>query len=845
MFLHNLKNKNPFLWTKGVFYDKINIMKFNRLKYKFLISFLTLLLSCLTFSFLLLQDDLTVHANNTDTERILPISVLENYPLTSPVNAYIDDEIVAIIQADNSLVIYQNEKFTKLTSTDKNFTSLKQVERFSDGELIVSDNGSVYRVNLNTYNVSLLTLGSELIGCTSFDFNGEYLVTTYGVKAFFYEVSGGNIVKMLPPLENVTDTTIAVNSTSVFYVSNNKIYSRDFNDFQTEREVFPVSPSKIIATDQFIFYILDGNVYRLNLDGSRTEMLAFPESHYDLGKIQTATDIAMRNGKLLVTDKENDSIQEFEIVENRLLFTGFAIANGKTAYNRIANAKSVEKYGSTVAVLQDYKITLFDTNVADYNEQTYTNLLIGQAPDFFAYSGQTIFGAQKDGSAFILDIKTGEKTPVTLSTDVVDVCFRCNYYYALTSSSTSSTVYKINQQGEVVNEKNYTQHFNVFEVDVSNNYYFADDYSIYKDNGENLSFYSSSFQNVIKKLASDLSGELYVLGASSIFTLNFDSATPNAHPYPIGVTPIDFCMSIDDASVYLLEKGKESLYQTSALENVAISSITIPNDFTLSGQSADENNLKVYTVTDGANTFSVNIINNGFEYVSTLNSATDYLFIEEITLKQNCTLYLLADRNGLTVVNKNDCSEKTLTSSVAPSKAFTATTVHAYYLPLITMEMEYAIDNNGSKLLLDKKVEITPLNSYTIFDTDFYFAKIIVDGNEINCFIPVNFTVEILSEDKEFSHFVIKSINATALYSNKEMTDKILDLPKSQVRIYEDDGTVAKITYLSGEQWIEGYISSQSIIDTSKNAVRNVLIVLAVITSLCGTASFFLLKKFR
>ena len=161
------------------------------------------------------------------------------------------------------------------------------------------------------------------------------------------------------------------------------------------------------------------------------------------------------------------------------------------------------------------------------------------------------------------------------------------------------------------------------------------------------------------------------------------------------------------------------------------------------------------------------------------------------------------------------------------------------------MEMEYAIDHNGSKLLLDKKVEITPLNSYTIFDTDFYFAKIIVEGNEINCFIPVNFTVEILSEDKEFSNFVIKSINATALYSDKEMTDKILDLPKSQVRIYEDDGTVAKITYLNGEQWIEGYISSKSIIDTSKNAVRNVLIVLAVITSLCGTASFFLLKKFR
>ncbi len=820
-------------------------MKFIRKKYKFLITILTLFLSCLTFSFLLLQEDLSVRANNTDTERILPISVLENYSLSSPVNTYIDDEIVAIIQADNSLIVYQNKKFTKLTSSNKNFTSLKQVERFSDSELIVSDNGSVYRVNLNTYDVSLLTLGAELIGCTSFDFNGEYLVTAYGVKAFFYEVANGNIVKMLPPLENVTDTTIAVNSTSVFYVSNNKIYSRDFNDFQTEREVFPVSPSKIVATDQFIFYILDGNVYRLNLDGSRTEMLAFPESQYDLGKIQTATDIAMRNGNIVVMDKQNDSIQEFEIVENRLFFTGFAIANGKTAYNRIANAKSVEKYGTTVAVLQDYKITLFDTNVVDYNEQTYTNLLIGEAPDFFAYSGQSIFGANQDGSAFILDIKTGEKTEVTLTTDVVDVCFKCNYYYALTSSLTSSTLYKINQQGEVVDEKNYTQHFNVFDVDVFNNYYFADNYSIYKDNGDSLAFISSSFGNVIKKIASDLSGELYVLGTASIFTLTFDSATINPHPYSLGATPIDFCMSIDDASVYFLEKDKEFLYKTSALENVAIPSVVIPNDFNLSGQSADENNLKVYTVPDDANAFSVNLIDNKFEYVNTLNTASDYLFIEEISLKQNCTIYLLADGNGLKIVNKNDCTEKTPTPNTAPAKAYTTTTVHAYYLPIITIEMEYAIDNNDLKLLLDKYVEITPLSTYNIFDTDFYYARLLVDGSEINCFIPVNFTVEVLAENKEFTPFVIKSINATTLYSNVEMTDKLLDLPKCEVRVYEDNGTVSKITYFSGEQWVEGYISSQSIIDTSKNAIRNVLIVLAVITSLCGTASFFLLKKFK
>ena len=57
------------------------------------------------------------------------------------------------------------------------------------------------------------------------------------------------------------------------------------------------------------------------------------------------------NSVLLVTDKEHDCIQEFIIEDDTLSFTGLAIAKNKTAYNRIAKAKSVEKFGKTSAIL--------------------------------------------------------------------------------------------------------------------------------------------------------------------------------------------------------------------------------------------------------------------------------------------------------------------------------------------------------------------------------------------------------------------------------------------------------------------------------------------------------------
>ncbi len=818
-------------------------MKSNGIFYKILITLLLASTLFISVGAISLTNE-KVLAATPNPERILPISTLESYELSSPVNVYADDKIVAIIQGDNSLVVYKDGNFTRPTGANKNFTSLKQVKKFSENELIVSDNGSVYRVNVNTLNVSLLTFGTELIGCTSFDFNGKYLVTSYGVKAFFYEVDSGNIVSMpFTPLESVTDTTIAVNDTSVFYVSNNKLYSRDFIDFDVVNEVYSVAPSKIVATNEYLFYILDGRIYRLALDGSGTDLLTFPDSDYDLGKVTTPTDLTIYRGNVLVTDKENDCVQEFKIEGEKLTYTGFAIAKGKTAYNRIANAKSVEKFGETVAVLQDYKITLLNANTTDYETSSYKNLRVGKAPDFFAFSGKNVFGANKNGDAFILDVNTEEEIAVSLTETVKDVCFRCDYYYALTTTSSSSTVSKINYiTGEIVSTVTYNQVFNALEVDVFNNYYLTNAQNIYKDDGSGLTPYATSYGAT--KMITDLAGELYICNGSSIFTIVFNGINIYPYEWDIGITSVkDFAISIDEGSAYVIKNGEEYLYKTFDLKNVAISSIKTPQDFALSGNSSSLDNLKTFTAKESANLFSVSLSNGGFTYNDLANAETNYLFIDDITVNGKLTVYVLANLDGMVIANEKDCVEETLTFSSAPPKAYTTTTVHAYYLPLITMDMEYALSKGDEKVLLAKHSEIMPEQTFTLFDVLFYFAKITVDGEVKTCYVPANFTVEVLAVDKPFDSFVIKTVKPTTVYSNQELTDKIIELEKTEVRVYEDDGKVAKIKYLEGEVWKDGYVNSSSIINKGKDSVRNVLILLAVITSLCGTASFFILRK--
>ena len=818
------------------FYNKIYI----------LLLFAVLLISFGTFTLL------GVSADAPSSSLVIPLSPKESYPLSKPVSVFMDDEISAVIQEDNSLVVYNDGAFKVLTANDKGFLALKQVTRFSNDQLILSNNGSIYTVSLNDYTVSLLTYGSDHVGGSCFDFNGKHLVTSYGGNAFVYEITNGAVSSVSKMPGSVTDTTIAVNSTNAYYVKDNKIFTRTFADFNNEIELYSVSPSKIIANDECLYYLFDGNIYRLSLDGESCQKLSFPESVYDLGKIISATDISFHGANLLICDKLGDSVQEFSVNAGTLTFTGVAIAKGKTAFNRIGkDSTAIEKFGNRVAVLDPFKLTVINTDDVGYSNGTFTNLYINDAPDAFALGNQTILSV-KDNALSSYDLKTNASNQLNLQIngEILDVCYKCSYYYVLTQSvPRSSNVYKIDEKTfEIVDEKHYTNKmFEIFEVDVMGKIYFASDSSLYIDRGDGQASIFMEERWGVKKMITDLAGNLYVDNGSGLYLL-----IDNIHEIwqDLKLKAKDFALSIDNEEVYYLKTDSsasihpaEHLYKTSELGNVAISSIEIPNDFSLDGENASLDQLKLFSTTQGSNTFSVSIKDQNFNYVDVKNTSEDYIFIKEIAVTNNFNVLVLKNQEGLAIANKVNANTVNLEVEDAPDTSFITTPVHAYFLPLITMEMEHSLVNGSEKVLLQKYAGIRPLNKITLFDVDFYYAEVLVDGQTRTAFVPSNFTVEILSVDKIFPSFTYEEITATEVFTDQELTTKITDLPSSKVKVYQTQNNFARIQYLDNGVWKEGYISNSAILDKPGTSVRNVLIILLVFTTVCGSTVFFILKR--
>ena len=76
------------------------------------------------------------------------------------------------------------------------------------------------------------------------------------------------------------------------------------------------------------------------------------------------------------------------------------------------------------------------------------------------------------------------------------------------------------------------------------------------------------------------------------------------------------------------------------------------------------------------------------------------------------------------------------------------------------------------------------------------------------------------------------------------MQEKIFSLKENTlVKIIEKGDKVCKIAYKDGESYKIGYIYTDKIIDQPSNAIRNVIIILAVFTCIFSTSLYFILRK--
>ena len=203
------------------------------------------------------------------------------------------------------------------------------------------------------------------------------------------------------------------------------------------------------------------------------------------------------------------------------------------------------------------------------------------------------------------------------------------------------------------------------------------------------------------------------------------------------------------------------------------------------------------------------------------------------------------------LVNKTQIEVSEPIISQAPEKAFVTTDVNAYYFPIINRDTDYALTDNNEVIRLNKSTRITPLCMVTvktehngeIRDTNFYLASFNDGLIERTGYIPVSFTVETLKEDYEWHNLSIETIKQTVLYSDSNLTEELQQITAGTVRIIEKTSTYAKVAIKTEDGFIVGYISLTAIVNAPQLAIRNILLILVVVASICGTTTYFILRK--
>ena len=705
----------------------------------------------------------------------LPSSPIETNSLVNPKDAiYLPDGRIATVQGNNKkVVIYSDEA----SATVLDFNEISQIKYLNNDYIVIADESKLSKISTADYGISNYSLvdSAESVQGKYFDLNGNYFIKTINSILRIYRIEENALEEIVDKkIDDMNGSaSIAINETGdIFYfMKDNHLYKRNIESFNNIIDMGVKLPkTNIIADDSFVYYIgSDNTVYRINIKDDSEQQLAVKSSDdFDLGKLVSPTSLSFKGDNLLITDDSIGAVQEFRVEGDKLVFTGFAIASGKTAFNRIGNtASEVSVANNSLAVLDDYKLTVIKDLSSDlYSQDNYFNLVHSEKPDFISVGNGTVLLA-KDNKTEIYSL-SGEKlfTPdFDENNNITDVCYIDGFYYIVmpnTGNTNHSVVFRISEiDGTAENIFVAENHFGAdtfISVDIYGNVILCKDGNIYTSaNGFSERINNTQIAN-IKKIQTDLNGNVFAFTGNAVYYI----AEGQVKNIPLSDTFKSFALSFDSKRVYFIKENDERIYSTDELLNLSITDITVPDSFKTSGESADKNNFKTFSLNDGAVSFVISTDNTDkFKYEKTgSGSINEYILICETEYKTaedleiNLSILLGYDelRKPIFLAVKSDFISEITSVSDKEEKRYISTDVNVYYLPMITENDDFCIKDGDGILRLSAKTEINVLGEVEFTNEEyngkfFYIGLKNSRGEDVYGYVPEKFTVKVLSED--------------------------------------------------------------------------------------------------
>ncbi len=797
---------------------------------------------------------------------LMPTTSLESKDISSPVDVYFGDEIILSL-SDKRILFSKGENLYTRTVVG----APKQIKNLDSEYFLICIEGSIYKHKKSEFTTADLE-GNEYKQCGSneFDTNGVYLVSAFSNELKIYKWQEGALSLIKDGIGVANNKPVCINANNdIFYINtDNKLCVRNGNDFLTVKEC-PASilPEHMISDNEYVYYTSGNKIYKYNvsLEGEPIELTVTDNyADYELGNLFAPCSINFKGNNLLIGDGTLKAVQEFTIDQdnNTLTFTGYAIASGKTAYNRISkNATDIEKYGDDIAVLDGKKITLINNaeNFEGKNPSLFTNYLLNDfkngeyLPNLFALGKENIMLGYANETVKLIDIESGEfcvdsssteetKPELVISLDgaINDICYNNGYYYVATDDGASSAITKINGEDYSKETVKTFEGVNVklIAVDMFGNIYYADNSVIKSVYDNNFSAQRAG----ATKLATDLAGKLYISDGADVKYLSASGVWETADLGPTNIKT--FTMSFDDNRVFFLQTNSESVYQTSSLANTAINTLDIPAEYKLTGENAPTELKTAKFIAEDDNVYEITVKDGKYDFIDFKQREEEYIYICEVTLSASKKLVALAGQNGIVLANSAsvETSSPTLKDEV-PQTAYVTTGVHVYYYPIITPSGDFVLIDESS-IRLDKSTLISPVHELTAFGREMYLAKVLVDGKTYTGYVPKAYTVATLAEDVVYSEYTYANVKACVVYAEKELKTQLESLAENTlIKLGSVTDNVAEIYFSKEGVWVKGYISADTIIQPQNNLVRNVVVVMVAITCIAVTSAYFILKK--
>lgn len=780
----------------------------------------------------------SVKAETSNEEVLLPLSKSEVFDFNGKIlKDAIEFKNGYALICGNELWIYKNNEYNKC-SLKENLPT--QIKLLSDNKLVVLDRNHLYVVDTEKLNYTAIKYNDISVTASFFDLSGNYLVTKSGSNVFLYTLnSSGQILtnQSLTDVKAKNDSYIAVDQDgTVYYISDNGKLNRYSNQTSTPLATYS-DYSNMVTNNGTAYFIADKKIFRVNTHDSSISALSCAEnSNYDLGGLKNPNSLSFYNNYLLVCDQEIGAIQQFEIVEDTLNFTGFAIAKNKTAFNRTGeNISDVQRNNGVTAFLTDEKIMIYFEK-GNYEEKNFVNLFSdsfnGTTPQCFAL-GDGYLTAASNNSVWTYRINTKEISEITFPNIVKDVCYQSGYFYFLTGGTSQSSVYKFSQKDlDKENQLNVTQEN--LESFFLENYRNANLSNINVDVFGNV--YTFDDPEIIK-VESDLCGNLFAVTENAFLKYNKSSKKfTTEKSFSEGLT--SFYLNFEKKEVVFTRNNSEFAYLTYSLSNIGINDTALPSDFVLTGYSANENPI-FCKVNENANVYSVDYSKDVFTFKSLTEIENEYVVICK---SEELNHYVLACKNGIVLAHSEQINFFESNFINETKTAYVSTEVSGYYLPVITDNNALVLEND---VRLSKGTVLSTVKLLTLSERQFYLASFQTENGQTRTgYIPVEFTAEKLSEHYEYSGFTVEKVKKCNVYSDKGLKTAIESLnDDDEIRVYGEENGVLIIKYNKNGTWNDGFIQKNNLKTPEKTFVRNVLIILSVITGSVIISIFFLLKK--